>query len=130
MEKAIEPFHISIEELHQWKGRSRRDNFFELAYINCHTYTIAEPTRFVFIRFTENYFTAHSESLIDFEKWFYRLHFILGGYSRTAGELVVDPADKKKIIFLLELISWNSSRGISTKDLPQSRYIGTKNSST
>lgn len=131
METGLAPFQVQVEELSQWRGRSRRDNFFELALIqegrgeqwvnstraaygpgslfllpaaNCHTYRIMERSRFVFIRFAADYFTTRGEGLIDFGKWFDRLHYIIGGYNREAGELILDSTDKAYALQLLDLV--------------------------
>lgn len=138
MEKSHQPFSIEILELDHWEKRDRRNNFFELVYIlegrgvqmvndarsaydqqsvfllpatNCHAYFIEEPTRFLFIRFTANFFRDDLEGVIDFGKWFCRLNFIIGNYNRTAGDLIHDKGDRKNIARLIDLVTEESSKG-------------------
>lgn len=138
MDKAHEPFSITVTELDHWEKRNRRNNFFELVYIingqgkqcvdynkypyqqgsifllpssDCHTYEIAEKTTFLFIRFTASYFSnVEQDCVIDFGKWFCRLNFIIGNYNRQPGELITNPADKKHLIRLLEFLMYEKER--------------------
>ena len=135
----------------RWEQRNRRNNFFELVYVlsgkgmqqvndtrvhyqpgsifllpasNCHSYNIAQPTRFLFIRFTANYFSSDNDCVIDFGKWFCRLNFIIGNYTAAAGELIVHSSDKKHIVHLLQLImEENGNEDVHAKRIMQATMV-------
>lgn len=131
MEINHENFSVSIVALENWKKRGKSSNFFELVYIlegegeqyvngsthsykaedifllpsvSCNGYLIEKPTRFLFIRFTSNYFSTNSSGSVNYSDWFNRLNFIIGNYDQGAGELITNATDKVHIISLLNLI--------------------------
>jgi hypothetical protein len=131
MSTTHEPFSIEIVELDHWRGRDRKNNFFELVYIlegrgvqcvnymhspyqkgsifllpasNTYTYTIEETTIFLFIRFTARFFRDDKDCITDFGKWFCRLNFIIGNYNRTAGDIVHERSDRLSIEKLITLV--------------------------
>ena len=91
---------------------------------NCHAYVIEEPTRFLFIRFTANFFRDDLDTVIDFGKWFCRLNFIIGNYNRTAGDLIHDKGDRKNIARLIDLVTEESSKGdVHARRITQSTMV-------
>ncbi|MCX2450629.1 AraC family transcriptional regulator [Pedobacter sp. PLR] len=131
MEINHENFSVSIIEHENWKKRGKSSNFFELVYIlegegeqyvngsmhhyraedifllpsaSCNGYVIEKPTRFLFIRFTSNYFSDKTSGSVNYSDWFNRLNFIIGNYDQGAGQLIPDTTDKKHIKSLLNLI--------------------------
>jgi AraC family transcriptional regulator, transcriptional activator of pobA len=151
MEKSKQPFNVEIVELEHWEERDRRNKFFELVYIlegrgvqtvngtrsvykkqsvfllpasNSHSYFIEEPTKFLFIRFTANFFRDDIEGVIDFGKWFCRLNFIIGHYNRTAGDLIHDEADRRNISRLIDLVTEESSKeDVHSRRITQSTMV-------
>ncbi|MDR6193240.1 AraC-like DNA-binding protein [Siphonobacter sp. BAB-5404] len=133
MKQLSDTFAIEIAEYSEWKERNRKNNFFELAYIlegkglhsvnyikypyqkngifllpaaKCHTYVIEEKTRFLFVRFTGNYFLADLKKTVDYSHWFSRLNFIIGNHTHLAGELIDHPEEKAQLKRLLEVIRY------------------------
>lgn len=131
MEINHENFSVSIVAQGNWKKRGKSSNFFELVYIlegegeqyvngsvhsytaedifllpsaSCNGYVIEKPTRFLFIRFTSNYFSGNPSSSVNYSDWFNRLNFIIGNYDQGADELVTNAIDKTHIKSLLNLI--------------------------
>lgn len=131
MKQIHEPFSVSTEDLLVWEARNRKNNFFELVYIlegnghqivnhtqytysvdslfllpasSCHTYHIGQRTKFLFIRFTANFFVSDSNCVVDYGKWFSSLNFILSNYKREAGEIISCPEDKKKVVLLFQIL--------------------------
>ncbi|MBB6499296.1 AraC family transcriptional regulator [Pedobacter cryoconitis] len=131
MDFSHEAFSLEIAEYNEWQERSRINNFFELVYVikgngiqsvnyipyefkendvhilpatKCYKYVITKSTRFLFIRFTGNYFTPSSRDMIDYSSWFSRLNFILGNHHHHPGELVQDYQDKQQIKRLVEVV--------------------------
>ncbi len=136
-QQARAPFEITVAELSQWQARPHRHNFFELVFIeagtgfqcinyqqvpyasqnvfllpplDCHSFKLSTPTRFVFLRFTHQLFAQSSSPGIDFRAWFQQLSYILLTYNRVAGDLVADPQDKQHLIDCLRLIQTEYAR--------------------
>ncbi|MDQ1096930.1 MULTISPECIES: AraC family transcriptional regulator [Chryseobacterium] len=137
MEQIHDTFAIEIAEYDEWQHRSRKNNFFELAYIldgkgfhsvnyvdypykengifllptaKCHQYIIKETTTFLFVRFTGNYFASNTNNQVDYSCWFNRLNFIMGNHNHLSGELIEDDDDKKQLKRLLDVILYEYSR--------------------
>lgn len=131
MEINHQNFSVSIAEFDKWENRKRTSNFFELAYIlegqgehyvNQYThiyqtgdlfllpsasydnYKISKRTKFLFIRFTSNYFSAAQSSSVNYGDWFNRLNFIIGNYNRAEAELIGNDTDKSHVQLLLNMI--------------------------
>jgi AraC-like DNA-binding protein len=125
------PFEITMEELTEWVARPHQHNFFELVLIeageglqcinyqhiayeahnvfllpplDCHSFQIISPTRFVFLRFTHQVFARNSLAEADFQAWFQQLSYILINYNKVPGDLITDPQDKQHLIQCLHLI--------------------------
>ncbi|MDM1071807.1 helix-turn-helix transcriptional regulator [Empedobacter brevis] len=146
MEQIYDTFAIEIAEYDEWQHRSRKNNFFELAYIldgkgfhsvnyidypykengifllptaKCHQYIIKKTTKFLFVRFTGNYFVSGTNDQVDYSCWFSRLNFIMGNHNHLSGELIEDYEDKKQLKRLLDVILYEYNR----KDLCSSFII-------
>lgn len=137
MEQIHDTFTIEIAEYDEWQHRSRKNNFFELAYIldgkgfhsvnyvdypyeqngifllptaKCHQYIIKKTTKFLFVRFTGNYFVSSPNDQVDYSCWFSRLNFIMGNHNHLSGELIEDNDDKKQLKRLLDVILYEYNR--------------------
>ncbi|QNK64600.1 helix-turn-helix domain-containing protein [Pedobacter sp. PAMC26386] len=141
-------FAIEIVEYDEWQERNRTNNFFELVYIlegtgiqsvahiphdfreneihllpaaNCYKYIIRKKTKFLFIRFTGNYFTSSSNDGIDYSSWFSKLNFILANHHHHPGEIVQDLLEKRQIKHLLDVLLYE----YETKDISSTFIIQT-----
>lgn len=117
-------FEIYIEELSSWEKRPHKHNFFEIVYVekgsgmqcinehqfafhegnifmlpplDCHTFKLAEPTRFYFIRFTDHYF-LNGGGLTDYNSWFDKISFILANYNKVPGDIIASDRERQFII--------------------------------
>ncbi|WOO43713.1 AraC family transcriptional regulator [Rubellicoccus peritrichatus] len=117
-------FEIHIEDLSSWNKRPHKHNFFEIVYVekgsgfqcinqhefpyhegnifllppmDCHSFKILEPSRFYFIRFTDNYFLGEN-GLTDYNAWFDRIAYILANYNKVPGDIIASESDRNFII--------------------------------
>lgn len=130
-------FAIEIADYAEWQERSRTNNFFELVYVlegtglqsvnsvklpfrendihllpaaKCYKYIIEEASRFLFVRFTSNYFIPLSNDQVDYSSWFSRLNFILANHHHHPGELIKDLGDKEQVKRLLDAVLYEYER--------------------
>ncbi len=117
-------FDIEVVELDNWSRRPYQNNFFEIVYIergageqciagmefhytagnifllpplNCHSFTIADPSRFIFIRFRDNFF-LHGGTGVGYKGWFDSISYILANYNRVPGDIITSESERKYII--------------------------------
>lgn len=117
-------FEIHIEALSVWSKRPRKNNFFEIVYVeqgsgfqcinahefayqagnifllpplDCHSFNIEEPSRFYFIRFTDHYFLTNP-GLADYHAWFDRIAYILANYNKVPGDIISSERERQFII--------------------------------
>ncbi len=117
-------FEIHIEELESWGRRQHQHNFFEIVYVekgsgqqcinqhefdfkegnifllpplNCHSFKIAKPSRFYFIRFTDHYF-LNETGLTDYNMWFDKIAYILANYNKIPGDIISSESERQFII--------------------------------
>jgi AraC-like DNA-binding protein len=128
IETAFKPFEIEIQDLQKWEQRPHRHNFFELVFVekgkgeqcinkfkypygeeslfllpplNCHSFEIYEPSKFIFIRFTGSFFVKSKTTNIDYSDWFRQLNYILTSYNRLPGEIVRSESDRRHLIAMV-----------------------------
>ena len=131
VEQAHLPFELTVEETAQWTRRPHQHNFFELVFIeegegmqcineqqhayrrhhvfllpplDCHSFVVRTPTRFVFLRFTNQVFSPHQAGALDFKDWFEKLSYILLNYNRVPGDILHSSRDKQHLLAALQLI--------------------------
>lgn len=131
IEQAHAPFELMVEDLQQWTRRPHQHNFFELVFIeegeglqcinqqhfpyhrhnvfllpplDCHSFEVRTPTRFVFLRFTNQVFAQHRGGELDLKGWFQKLSYILINYNKLPGEVVRSAPDKQHLLNSLQLI--------------------------
>jgi AraC-like DNA-binding protein len=131
VQQAHAPFELTVEETAQWTKRPHQHTFFELVFIeegegrqcinhqqfayqrhnifllpplDCHSFDITTPTRFVFLRFTNQVFAPQPGGALDFKDWFQKLSYILLNYNRVPGEVVHSGRDKQHLLHALQLI--------------------------
>ena len=128
--ETFKPFEIQELELEEWKQRPVKNNFFELVLIKegegtqcinynfydytngslfllpplkCHSFQIQKKTRFIFLKFTSNFF---EEGALDSSSktWFEEAAYILSNYSQLPGEIIQSELDYQHIYTLIDLI--------------------------
>lgn len=123
-ESIVKIFEIHIEELEKWEKRPRKNNFFEIVYVekgagkqcinhhefeyregnifllpplDCHSFTIEELSRFYFIRFTDHYFLKN-DSLTNYNAWFDKIAYIVANYNKVPGDIIATERERQFII--------------------------------
>ncbi|WBX70032.1 AraC family transcriptional regulator [Tenacibaculum retecalamus] len=129
--EAYKPFEIQEVDLKEWKQRHVKNNFFELVLIiegegtqcinyndyvyskrsvfllpplKCHSFNIGSPTKFVFLRFTSDFFKNNDRVSIDRNDWFKEAAYILSNYNQLPGDIIKDNADKLHVEKLFSII--------------------------
>ncbi|MBK1880118.1 AraC family transcriptional regulator [Pelagicoccus mobilis] len=123
-ESAKKVFEVSVEELSSWGDRPHKHNFFEIVYVekgegiqcinknlfeyregnifllpplDCHSFKIAKPSRFYFIRFTDHYFLKE-DGLTRYAEWFDRIAYILANYNKVPGDIISSEREREFIV--------------------------------
>ncbi|WP_372772804.1 AraC family transcriptional regulator [Mangrovibacterium sp.] len=123
-------FEIHIEELESWEKRPRKNNFFEIVYVergsgsqcinqhkfeynqgnifflpplDCHSFKINEPSKFYFIRFTDHYFLSN-DRLADYNAWFDKIAYIIANYNKVPGDIISTERERQFIVNNIKLI--------------------------
>lgn len=129
--EAYKPFEIQELTLEQWSQRPVKNNFFELVLVRegagtqcinyneypyqkdslfllpplkCHSFQIAERSRFVFLKFTADFFQSHHREGVDRTGWFKDAAYILSTYNQLPGDIIHSALDRQHICALIELI--------------------------
>ncbi|MBD0776337.1 helix-turn-helix transcriptional regulator [Maribacter sp. ANRC-HE7] len=129
--EAYKPFEIQELELEEWKQRAVKKNFFELVLIKegrgsqcinyneytygkgsifllpplkCHSFTIDDPTKFVFLKFTDSFFKNVGRKAIDRDEWFKEASYILSNYNQLPGDIIKNEMDRRYLENLIEMI--------------------------
>ncbi len=129
--QAYKPFEIQELELNEWHQRPVKNNFFELVLVKegkgtqcinynfydyksgslfllpplkCHSFQIEEQSKFVFIKFTSNFFNAGERNDSNQSKWFKEAAYILSNYNQLPGDIIHSPLDRQHIYALIDLI--------------------------
>lgn len=129
--EAYKPFEIQEIELDVWRQRPVKNNFFELVLIKegegtqcinyneyayekgsmfllpplkCHSFQIDQPSRFVFLKFTSNFFKANAPDAVNQQEWFKEAAYILSNYNQLPGDIIHSELDRQHIYTLIDLI--------------------------
>lgn len=129
--EAYKPFEVQEIELSQWRQRPVKNNFFELVLIKegkgrqcinynlydyekgslfllpplkCHSFQIEESSRFVFLKFTSNFFNANTRDAVSQSEWFREAAYILSNYNQLPGDIIHSELDRQHIYTLIDLI--------------------------
>jgi len=129
--QAYKPFEIQEIELDKWQQRPVKNNFFELILIRagkgtqcinynfhdyeegslfllpplkCHSFEIEEPTKFVFLKFTSNFFNVNGRDEVSQTEWFKEAAYILSNYNQLPGDIIHNELDRQHIYSLIDLI--------------------------
>jgi len=117
-------FEIHIEEMDVWSKRPKKNNFFEIVYVekgrgrqcinqhefeykegnifflpplDCHSFKIIEPSRFYFIAFTDHFF-LHKDNLTNYNSWFDKITYIIANYNKVPGDIISSDHERQFII--------------------------------
>ena len=123
-------FEIEVIELDEWTRRPYQNNFFEIVYVdsgsgnqciagvefeyrsgnifllpplNCHSFTINDSSRFIFIKFLDNFF-LHGGAGVDYKGWLDSISYILANYNRVPGDIISSENDRKYIINSIQTV--------------------------
>lgn len=146
--QAYKPFEIQEMQLDIWRQRPVKNNFFELVLIKegkgtqcinynyhpyekgsifllpplkCHSFQIEEPSKFVFLKFTSNFFYTNEHGATNQSAWFKEAAYILSNYNQLPGEIIHQELDRRHIHTLIDLIlSENSNYGMRSAVLIKS----------
>ncbi|MCM4152412.1 AraC family transcriptional regulator [Arenibacter sp. N53] len=129
--ETYKPFEIQELELSEWKQRPVKNNFFELVLIKegegtqcinynevaysrgsifllpplkCHSFTIEQPTKFVFLKFTDSFFKNINGLSIDRNEWFKEASYILSNYNQLPGDIIKSDLDRHHLESLISMI--------------------------
>ncbi|SHI85391.1 AraC family transcriptional regulator [Pseudozobellia thermophila] len=129
--EAYKPFEIQELTLKEWKKRPVKNNFFELVWVRqgqgkqcinynehsyaqgdiflhpplkCHSFTIQEPSTFVFLKFSDTFFKQVGRSAIDRKAWFNEASYILSNYNQLPGSIIKSEVDRQHMERLIDMI--------------------------
>ena len=129
--EAYKPFEIQEIVLDEWRQRPVKNNFFELVLIKdgtgtqcinynlydytigslfllpplkCHSFQIEKKTKFVFLKFTSNFFNANGQDVANQQEWFKEAAYILSNYNQLPGDIIRSELDRQHIYTLIDLI--------------------------
>lgn len=129
--EAYKPFEVQEIELNKWQQRPVKNNFFELILIKegkgiqcinyneytyekgslfllpplkCHSFEIEQPSRFVFLKFTSDFFQANNRDTVSQSEWFKEAAYILSNYNQLPGDIIHNELDRQHIYTLIDLI--------------------------
>ncbi len=150
--EAYKPFEIQEIELKEWKQRPVKNNFFELVLIKegkgtqcinyneynyeqkslfllpplkCHSFKIEEFTKFVFLKFTSDFFNSNSRNHNNQNEWFKEASYILSNYNQLPGDIIHNELDRQHIYTLVDLIlKENSNYSTGSTILIKSLMVG------
>jgi len=129
--EAYKPFEIQELEMDVWTHRPVKNNFFELVWIRkgagmqcinyneylyqkdslfllpplkCHSFRVDESTKFVFLKFTSDFFKSGPKGSVIQEEWFREASYILSNYNQLPGDIIHNELDRQHIQTLIDLI--------------------------
>jgi YesN/AraC family two-component response regulator len=135
--EAFKPFEIQEIELTDWKQRPVKNNFFELVLVKkgegtqcinyneyeynkgsifllpplkCHSFHIKTPSKFVFLKFNDDFFKSNHRVSIDKNEWLKEATYILSNYNQLPGDIIKNEIDRQFLNSLSEMIL-QESRG-------------------
>jgi len=146
--EVYKPFEIQEIDLDNWQQRPVKNNFFELVLIKegkgtqcinynfypyekgsmfllpplkCHSFQIEQPTRFVFLKFTSDFFQSQARHAVNQGEWFKEAAYILSNYNQLPGDIIHSELDRQHIYTLIDLILIeNSNFGTGSASLIKS----------
>lgn len=146
--EAYKPFEIQELTLQSWHQRPVKNNFFELVLIKegtgtqcinyneypyeagslfllpplkCHSFQVDQPSRFVFLKFTSDFFRSSDKGQVNQYEWFKEASYILSTYNQLPGDIIHHALDRQHIHTLVDLIlKENSNYGLGSASLIKS----------
>lgn len=145
------PFEVQVLSLDEWTQRPVKNNFFEIVYIEsgkgmqcinynlypyesgsvfllpplkCHSFTIDEATKFVFVKFTRAFFRQAASQPVDHEKWFKEASYVLANYNQQPGEIIPDEIERGNLVRLLDTIVYEwQKHSLNSSELIRSLMV-------
>lgn len=129
--ETYKPFEVQEIELSKWRQRPVKNNFFELVLIKegkgtqcinyneyayekgslfllpplkCHSFQIDEPSQFIFLKFTSDFFNTNARDTASQQGWFKEAAYILSNYNQLPGDIIHSELDRQHIDTLIDLI--------------------------
>ena len=94
---------------------------FLLPPLQCHSFQLHEPSRFVFLKFTSAFFLSKTEDRGDRDQWFREAAYILSNYNQLPGDIIHQEIDRQHIFTLIDLIlKENANYGAGSASLIKS----------
>lgn len=149
--EAYKPFEVQEVELSDWRQRPVKNNFFELVLIKegkgtqcinyneyayekgslfllpplqCHSFQIEQRSRFVFLKFSSNFFRTTTGETTNQQEWFREAAYILSNYNQLPGDVIHSELDRQHIYTLIDLIlKENRNYGVGSPSLIKSFMI-------
>lgn len=149
--QAYKPFDIQEVELAVWQQRPVKNNFFELVIVRagrgtqcinynvhpyaegsifllpplaCHSFAIEEPSKFIFLKFSSQFFRADSGGGPARDKWFRNAAYVLAHYNQLPGDIISNEVDRRHVHSLIDLILMeNRNYGSGSVALIQSLMV-------
>ncbi|MEM1356819.1 MAG: AraC family transcriptional regulator [Bacteroidota bacterium] len=130
--EAHQPFELQEIELDTWQKRPVKNNFFELVLIKagkgtqcinynyypyeagslfllpplaCHSFQIEAPSKFVFLKFTSQFFRADVKGALARNEWFHEAAYILATYNQLPGDIIQNEVDRRHVHSLIDLVA-------------------------
>jgi len=124
IESTNRTFELHVEEISKWGKRAHKHNFFEIVYVergsgyqcinthefaynegnifllpplDCHSFRIAEPSTFYYIRFTDYLFKKETDHT-QYGHWFDKIAYILANYNRVPGDIIPTVRERQFIV--------------------------------
>ena len=79
-------------------------SLFLLPPLKCHSFQIDQPSHFVFIKFTSDFFQPKSLRGAHQDEWFKEAAYILSHYNQLPGDIIHSELDRQHIYTLVDLI--------------------------
>jgi AraC-like DNA-binding protein len=80
------------------------DSMFLLPPLKCHSFNIEEPSKFVFLKFTDAFFKSAHRTSIDRDEWYKEASYILSNYNQLPGDIIKNDIDRVHIDKLVSMI--------------------------
>lgn len=72
--------------------------------LKCHSFQIEQSSKFVFLKFTSNFFNANGRDAASQQEWFKEAAYILSNYNQLPGDIIHSELDRQHIYTLIDLV--------------------------
>ena len=81
-----------------------KGSLFLLPPLKCHSFQIERPSRFVFLKFTADFFHSNGRDTVMRHEWFKEAAYILSNYNQLPGDIIHNEVDRQHIYTLVDVI--------------------------